>query len=94
MREKEEGVILLYKEKSFYRFLGCFTAIKTSFHGNSIVSLKYSCYILGCLEMLFKTNIISTTIMTIEWRVTYGKLQSTYRREKEKQMRELEVPGS
>ena len=32
--------------------------------------------------------------MTIEWRVTYGKLQSTYRREKEKQMRELEVPGS
>ena len=83
---------------SFYRLLGCFTAIKTSFHGNSIVSMKYSCYILGCLEMLFKTNIITTTItttiMTIEWRVTYGKLQSTYRGEKEKQMRELEVPGS
>ena len=31
---------------SFYRLSECFTAIKTSFHGNLIVSMKYSCYIL------------------------------------------------
>ena len=41
---------------SFYRLFGCFTAIKTSFHGNSIVSMKYSCYILGCLKSKYDND--------------------------------------
>ena len=41
---------------SFYRFSRCFTAIKTSFHGNSIVSMKYSCYILGCLKNKYNND--------------------------------------
>ena len=41
---------------SFYRLSGYFTAMKMSFHYNSIVSLVYSCYYISikeCLKMLF-----------------------------------------